>query len=601
MKAVETIIGIDLGTTNSAVSILVDGKPEIVEIDGQPSMPSCVGIDAAGNLLVGRDALNQAIVAPESTALSIKRKMGEETKVKLGDKEFTPEEISSFILKKLKDCVKKRLGVDVEKAVITVPAYFNDRQRKATMDAGILAGLDVVRIINEPTAASIAYEANNADDENILVYDLGGGTFDASLVVVESGIVEVKASHGDTNLGGDDFDKLLVDYVISDFKEKHNIDLSSDIKATSRLRSVMEKAKCELSDKPFVKIMEEYIVKDIHLEIEVTRDEYEDMIREYIQKTIECMHMCLRDASMLPGAVNRVMLVGGSTRTPLVYDMLKEAMRIEPRFEINPDLIVAMGAGIQGGIISGCETHSVLIDITPYTFGTSVLGVHEGVERPDVFIPVIHRNTPVPVSKSEQFYTMVDNQKEVVVNIYQGEASLAGDNIFIGNFMIEGLSNVPSGSPILLNLELDVNGILKVTAIEKNTGLEKTVVMDSKNVENNFDINEAKKNIALLLGNGIDEDEYEDDEVDDCIVADFKEKKGAGGGEVTPEAKELMKKAGDIAVRAENLMNTSIEDDDREEIKGLLLKSENAIKGKDWETLSTTNETLSDLIFYMED
>ncbi|MGR3218627.1 MAG: Hsp70 family protein [Candidatus Anammoxibacter sp.] len=584
----ETIIGIDLGTTNSSVSSLVDGKPLIIDIDGSPTMPSCVGIDNTGKLLVGQVAVNQFVSAPESTILSIKRSMGEEKKVSLGGKEFTPEEISSFILRKLKDCANKHLGEDVKKAVITVPAYFNDRQRKATQDAGALAGLEVVRIINEPTAAAIAYEANKADNERILVYDLGGGTFDVSLVVVEDGVVEVKASHGDTRLGGDDFDKLLVDHVISDFRKQHNIDLNKDLRAVCRLKLAMEKAKCELSDRPFVKVREEYIVNDLHLEIEIAREEYEDMIRSYLQKTIDCLHKCLNDASMLPAAIDKVMLVGGSTRTPLVYEMLKDAMTIEPRFEINPDLIVAMGAGIQGGIINGLDTHSVLVDITPYTFGTSVAGEFNNEMRHDIFVPVIPRNTPIPVSKSKVFFTMYENQEVVEVNIYQGEEPLVGDNIFIGNFIIEGLSKAPEHNPITLNLELDVNGMLKVTAAEKVTGLEKSVVMDTKNIEDKFDMEEAGQNIrSIVRADGNSDEDMEEVKVND-VSGDH-------------ENAQVLKETEDLRIRAKNLLDSSIDEDDAEEIKDLLAKIEDAIKKKEPDTLSALNESLSDLVFYMED
>lgn len=584
----EIIIGIDLGTTNSAVSVLVNGKPEIIEIEGNPTMPSCVGIDNAGNLLVGRAAINQFVLSPESTVLSIKRSMGEDKKIKIGDKEFSPQEISSFILGKLKNCAKEHLGKNISKAVITVPAYFNDSQRKATQDAGVLAGLDVVRVINEPTAASIAYEANNTKDEKMLVYDLGGGTFDVSLVVVEDGVVEVMASHGDTHLGGDDFDKLLVDYVIDDFKEQHNVDLTADLSTLHRLKFVMEKAKIELSDKPFVEIREEYISGDLHLEMEITRDEYEGMIRPLIQKTIDCLYQCLKDASILSSDIDKVMLVGGSTRTPLVYRMLKDAIKIEPRFEINPELIVAMGAGIQGGIIAGHETSSVLVDITPYTFGTSVFGEYKGEMRSDIYVPIIPRNTPIPVSKTEMFYTMVDNQKKVDVAVYQGEEALITDNIFIGNFLVEGLSNAPADNPIMLNLALDINGMLKVTATEKVSGLAKSVVMDTKNIENKFDINEARGNIKSLVQNS----EEFDDEIETVEVEDVS---------ADPETAQLIKRSKELKKRAEDLLNTSIDEEDADEIRELISRSGKVIKSKDTTELSILNDSLSDLIFYLED
>jgi len=582
----ETIIGIDLGTTNSAVSTIINDKPEIIEIDGNLTMPSCVGIDASGNLLVGQVALNQVVSAPESTVLSIKRSMGEDKKVRIGDKEFTPEEISSFILRKLKDRASEHLAKNVEKAVITVPAYFNDRQRKATKDAGVLAGLDVVRIINEPTAASIAYEADKSDDEKILVYDLGGGTFDVSLVVVENGVVEVKSSHGDTQLGGDDFDKLLVDHVAGKFKEEHDIDLNEDLRARRRLTIVMERAKRELSSRPFVKVMEEFIKDDKHLEVEVSRNDYETMITSLLEKTIECLHKCLKDASMLPSEIDKVMLVGGSTRTPLVYSMLKDALNIEPRSEVNPDLIVAMGAGMQGGIIAGFETHSVLVDITPFTFGTSVVDAVNLDVRPGVFAPIIHRNTPVPVSKSDVFFTMIDNQKVVDCNIYQGEELLVEDNMFVGNFLVEGLSSVPANNEIVLNLELDINGMLKVTAVEKCTGLEKSVVMDTKDVKDKFDMDEARENIKSIpqIAESVEKD------ADNLGVTSHSE-----------EIAELLNKAEDMRKRGGNLLNSSIDDEDASELKDLIVKSADAIKKKEWETLTELTESLSDMVFYMED
>jgi len=462
----EIIVGIDLGTTNSEICYLDKGKPVMIEIDNQSFMPSCVGLDDQGSLLVGQMALNQAISRPESTILSIKRQMGETSKVALGEKEYSPEEISSLILMELKKHAEEKLGKKIHKTIITVPAYFDDTQRNATKVAGELAGLDVMRIINEPTAAAVAYQAGHDKNHTILVYDLGGGTFDVSLVVVEDGVVEVKASHGDTSLGGDDFDELLMDYVAQAVKEENDIDLLGDIKTKSRLRSIMEKAKKELSDHPYSKISEEFLSGDFHLEREILRENYEELIRPLLKKTLDCIHRCLKDASLLPMDIDKVILVGGSSRTPLVHELITQEIGIEPRYEINPDLIVAMGASIQGAAIAGQKTSSILVDITPYTFGTSAMAVYEGVERLDVYIPVIKRNTPLPVNKGEFFYTVHDNQEEVNVKIFQGEAPLVDDNIFIGNFCIEGLSKVEAGNKILLTLELDINGILEVTAEE---------------------------------------------------------------------------------------------------------------------------------------
>lgn len=306
---VETVIGIDLGTTNSEVAILKeDGKVEIIPVEGEHIMPSCVGLDSEGKLVVGRTAKNQMVSHPENTVLSIKRRMGEKTRVTLGEKSYSPEEISSFILGKMKDEAEKHIGHELTKAVITVPAYFDDAQRKATKDAGALAGLDVVRIINEPTAAALAYEAGHDENRRVLIYDLGGGTFDASLVVIEQGIVEVKASHGDTHLGGDDFDKLLIDYVVNLFQEKHGVDLKTDLRAINRLWVAMEKAKCTLSDRPFAAIREEFLFGDHHLDIEISRAAYEAMIRPFLRKTMDAVHACLPMRPCFPRPLTRSFL-----------------------------------------------------------------------------------------------------------------------------------------------------------------------------------------------------------------------------------------------------------------------------------------------------
>jgi len=578
MDVIETIVGIDLGTTNSEIAVLEDGKARVIQIDHEPIMPSCVGRNKEGKLVVGNAARNQLISNPESTILSIKRKMGEKVTVRLGEKDFSPEEISSFILMKLKKEAEAQLGREIRKAVITVPAFFNESQRKATKDAGDLAGLDVVRIINEPTAAAVAYDAGHKENHKMLVYDLGGGTFDVSLVMVEKGVVEVMASHGDTKLGGDDFDQLLMDHVIKEFKVKQGVDLKEDLKAKSRLKITLEKAKHGLSDNPFVKIKEEFIYKDLHLDIEISRSEYEEMIRPLLQKTLDCIHMCLKDASILPGDIDKIILVGGSTRTPLVHQIIRDEMGIEPNYEVNPDLIVAMGAAIQGGVIAGLETHSILVDITPYTFGTSALGELNGEIQTDVFIAVIKRNTPLPVSKSEVFCTIYDNQDSVEVNIFQGEEPLATDNILIGKFMVEGLSAVPEGNKIVLNLELDLNGMLKVTALEKATGLSKVVTMDTKNVENNLNLEVARRNVSSLLP------------PEDFIDIE----QGSKGRE------ENIKKARDLRKRGEKLLER-VDAEDAKEIKGLIEKSKKAIAEHALGDLEEINNSLEDMIFYLED
>lgn len=580
----EIIVGIDLGTTNSEIAILRDeGKPEVIPVEGGPIMPSCVGIDPEGRLIVGRTAKNQMVSHPENTVLSIKRRMGENTAVTLGGKSFSPEEISSFILAGMKSEAEKYLGHPIAKAVITVPAYFDDAQRNATKDAGVLAGLDVVRIINEPTAAALAYEAGHEENQRILVYDLGGGTFDVSLVVVENGIVEVKASHGDTHLGGDDFDRLLMDYVARRFKEQQGVDLESDLRATNRLWVAVEKAKCTLSDRPFAGIREEFIVGNHHLDMEISRDDYEEMIRPLLRKTMDAVHACLTDSLFLPKAIDKIILVGGATRTPLVTQMLQEDMGIEPHHEISPDLIVAMGAAIQGAAISGVKTKSILVDITPYTFGTRAIAEHEGMMTDDMFVPVIKRNSPLPVSKEELFYTYHDNQEKILVEIFQGEAPLASDNIFIGDFWIKGLSKAKGGSPILLNLELDINGMLKVTAKEKTTGLSKTVTMDTTKKGKVANLEERRRNIASLL-----EDDEDDRDEADAFSLDIGDKQ------------TLIVRAKALRKRAEGLLS-GVNEEDAAELSSLLEQSRQAIAAQDWETVAGLNESLSDMLFYLED
>ncbi len=575
------IIGIDLGTTNSEVAVIVDGQPRIIPVDGEAIMPSCVGVDGQGKLVVGRQAKNQMLLRPDDTILSIKRLMGEDESLMLGGKGYRPEEISALILGKLRDAAATFLGEEVLETVITVPAYFDDRQRKATRMAGELAGLDVRRIINEPTAAALAYDVEERDNQTIMVYDLGGGTFDVSLVVVENGVVEVKASHGDTHLGGDDFDRLLIDYVAGKFQEEHGFDLRSDSQGYNRLWSAVERVKRELSDHHYASIKEEYISGELHLVEEISRLTYEEMITPLLRKTIDCMHSCLQDAAMLPGAVDRVLLVGGSSRTPLVTDMLSRELRTVINDEINPELIVALGAAIQGGVINGLPTTAVLVDITPYSFGTQACGeLPGGVFSDDYFAPIIKRNTPLPSSKSELFATMIDNQKSIDVRIFQGEEPRASANTFVGNFMVDGLSPVPMGNQIVITLRLDLDGILAVTATEKSTGLAKTVRMETTVVDgcgrSVSSISPDDEPVPPLAGEG-------DDDEPDFLEA----------GEAINQARELRRRA----ARLRNIADEA----DADEIKSLISASREAIAATQWERLIELNESLADLLFYLED
>ncbi len=586
----ELIVGIDLGTTNSELAVILDDQIRVVPIHGHSIMPSCVGLDAGGKLIVGQTARNQLIAAPEHTVLSIKRKMGEDVKVPLGDQQFSPEEISSFILRELKKEGERELGRSIKKAVITVPAFFNERQRKATQVAGDLAGLDVVRIINEPTAAALAYGAGVQEGETMLVYDLGGGTFDVSVVVVERGVVEVKASHGDTHLGGDDFDQLLVDFAVLEFKRQHNVDLHQDTKTLRRLKVVMERAKCALSDEPFVSIREEYLEGQHHLEMELLRDDYERLILPLLEKTLHCCHQSLNDAKLGPKDIHKVMLVGGATRTPLVHKLLQERMRLDPRFEINPDLIVAMGASVQAGVIAGQKHHSILVDITPHTWNTTAITQRRGFDEL-VCVPIIPRNTPLPASKSEMVFTMYDSQEKTKVDVYQGEGELPAQNTLIGDFMVEGLSKVPSGNPIIIHFDLDLNGMLKVTATEKVSGLAKSVTLDTRG-QHVVNVEEARRNIAALVG--------QPDTAPALGEAGAAPETGAAAhAEAGPQ--ELLNSAKDLRKRGETLLQKNLSPDDANEIRELIHQSAVAIKDGDWEALAAKNDGLSDLIFYLED
>jgi len=481
----DTIIGIDLGTTNSAVSVIQDGKPAVLRDGAQSAiLPSVVGFASDGQLLVGQEARNQALVAPERTVKSIKRKMGSGEKVAMADGEYSPQEISAMILRTLKDRAQRQLGQPISQAVITVPAYFNENQREATREAGELAGLEVARIINEPTAATLTYQPHSEKNERLLVYDLGGGTFDVSIVQVERGVIEVLASHGDTHLGGDDFDQLLLDYVSDFFQDEHGIDLRTIPVARSRLLQAVEQAKKELSDEAFVTVAEEFIAekdgKPLNLQLELDRLDYEELIAPLLKKTIESVDAALADAKMKPADVDRVILVGGSSRTPLVRRMLKEQLGHEPHLEMDPDLCVSLGAAVQGGLVAGVDVGSVLVDITPHTLGIQCVGELHGRVTNKVFSPVIARNTALPATRSEIYYTGYDGQDAARIHVLQGEHEDVNFNESVGEFMLEGLDEkAEHGNEVLVRFDLNLDGILTVTAIERDTGLEKQLKIDN--------------------------------------------------------------------------------------------------------------------------
>jgi len=475
----DVIVGIDLGTTNSEVAIIENGRPVVMsDKDGRQIIPSVVGISPSGEILVGIEAKNQYIVAPERTVRSIKRKMGTKERVKMAGQRHSPQEISAFILRKLKEIAERKLG-KVQRAVITVPAYFSDAQRQATKDAGEIAGLDVVRIINEPTAAALVYGIDKEENQFILVYDLGGGTFDVSVIEMNSGIVEVRASHGNTQLGGDDFDQLIVNHVAEEFKREHGVDLRKERQALARLTRAAETAKIELSDRPFATIREEFITTKketpLNLEMEISRSQFEDMIRDLIKPTQDAMKIALDEAGLTAKDINKILMVGGSTRIPLVMEMVEDWSGKQPKSEMNPELCVAMGAAVQAGIIAGEPISTILVDVAPHSLGIAVASVMAGMLVPDRFSTLIRRNTTIPTSKSEVYTTLFDNQKAVEIKVYQGENFTASQNTLLGTFKLS-VPPAPAGEPqIVVTFDYDVNGIVHVSATDRKTGKENKI------------------------------------------------------------------------------------------------------------------------------
>lgn len=473
----EIVVGIDLGTTNSSIAVMRDGLPEVVGAGDDGLVPSCVGLDAEGRIVVGRAAHNQAVLFPDRTVLSIKRQMGSDGVVKLGESEYTPQQISAYILKELASRARTALGRDVSRAVITVPAYFTDAQRKATRMAGELAGLNVERIINEPTAASLVYESDTGGASKILVYDLGGGTFDVSVVAIEQGVVEVLATAGNNHLGGDDFDALIVERLNAHLEaESEDTSLRSNRAVQARLRHAAEAAKRKLSSAPLAMIEEDNLKQSgdraLNLSYELSRRDFEDDIRELLQGSLDKVTRALSDAQVRAEDLDRVLLVGGSTRIPLVSRLLRERLGMTPHGEVDPDRCVALGAAIQAGMEAGQEVRSVLVDITPYTFGIRAQGVLDGLPSAHLYVPMISRNSKLPITKSDLFYSMTPEQTTVQVEVYQGEEPDTRNNTRIGEFTFEGLNENENAfdDGILVTYALNVDGILDVSAQERVTG-----------------------------------------------------------------------------------------------------------------------------------